>query len=785
MTIELADKRPPLSDIHPMRALYLIPTADSKTLMVQSPRDWDKNMIAFISNCLVKDARKRPSADEILTQPFMEKYEAIGNTERSKIIVNLIKTAAEEKRRRTQGPTKRQSVAVPQFQDEVDSDEEVNEFEAFEEQQPKPQQPQQQQALAQHGQQQKMHIAAVPDAKMTAPTVSISAAVDVFKSNGSTPPESTSSSKSSSSMLNPIKSGLMNIFRIRSKTNEDNKVIFEDSDNLPELVDITNDKGATGQGNDKEPTKLNVPSVESNKSSAASSPAPEKKDQVTDLINKNQFALVSLRISDPSLPYQLVPLDISLKGEILCADSLRFYALDVKGTRMLFHFMLLGTEKGLIVADITHHQNFKDGTYQYPAGSQRCRILFKNTRVRQLQVLEDYCVCLALAGKSNQIRAYQLSSLRKLIRFVFGLGTPKGEENDGDDEERLAPNHEEEDVPETPSFWAQDFEKVYGTKDTQLFTITRTRATIYLGAIMKNSVTVYEWAKLPYLKFMKVKDFWVPETPKSMDILHNGKIVTDLIFVYDREANYIEFESSQVKEIAVSQDIQQKLAKDVQKDKDQMKWFSWIQLNDEPPQSADNPSSIPTWYNTMKSMKPGQQNAQRDPRFFLATYGNQTRVVDEYGELKSEGIPLKIQPSIEWNHAQSDKKKDEGLQQAAINRLILLNSFYAAGIHKNFVEICNLQTGKLIQTIKSTAGLRVLCPPPGSDNGERRRGKLFVSSYNKKKKASQIYWLKETGYDLNRFEKEMSKNDKIQKSNKVLGTGTVLKGNYSNTDAAA
>ena len=34
--IELADKNPPFSDIHPMRALYLIPQADPSKFMVRA-----------------------------------------------------------------------------------------------------------------------------------------------------------------------------------------------------------------------------------------------------------------------------------------------------------------------------------------------------------------------------------------------------------------------------------------------------------------------------------------------------------------------------------------------------------------------------------------------------------------------------------------------------------------------------------------------------------------------------------------------------------------------------
>ncbi|KAI9348493.1 kinase-like domain-containing protein, partial [Obelidium mucronatum] len=68
--IEIADKNPPLSDIHPMRALHLIP---SSNLGLAKPKNWTKVFVDFIASCLVKDPVKRPSAKEILQHPFMQK----------------------------------------------------------------------------------------------------------------------------------------------------------------------------------------------------------------------------------------------------------------------------------------------------------------------------------------------------------------------------------------------------------------------------------------------------------------------------------------------------------------------------------------------------------------------------------------------------------------------------------------------------------------------------------------------------------------------------------------
>lgn len=62
--IEMVDLNPPLSDFHPLRALYLIPTSPPPTL--QNAKKYSKEFNDFIATCLLKDPSKRPSAKEML-----------------------------------------------------------------------------------------------------------------------------------------------------------------------------------------------------------------------------------------------------------------------------------------------------------------------------------------------------------------------------------------------------------------------------------------------------------------------------------------------------------------------------------------------------------------------------------------------------------------------------------------------------------------------------------------------------------------------------------------------
>ncbi len=67
---ELAVGQPPLADIHPMRAIFLIPTGPAPTL--PNPENYSPEFNDFLRVCLQKDPSKRPSADELLKHPFLQ-----------------------------------------------------------------------------------------------------------------------------------------------------------------------------------------------------------------------------------------------------------------------------------------------------------------------------------------------------------------------------------------------------------------------------------------------------------------------------------------------------------------------------------------------------------------------------------------------------------------------------------------------------------------------------------------------------------------------------------------
>ncbi|XP_029028530.1 misshapen-like kinase 1 isoform X4 [Betta splendens] len=66
--IEMAEGAPPLCDMHPMRALFLIPRNPPPKL---KSKKWSKKFIDFIEGCLVKTYPSRPSTEQLLKHSFI------------------------------------------------------------------------------------------------------------------------------------------------------------------------------------------------------------------------------------------------------------------------------------------------------------------------------------------------------------------------------------------------------------------------------------------------------------------------------------------------------------------------------------------------------------------------------------------------------------------------------------------------------------------------------------------------------------------------------------------
>lgn len=67
--LEMAEGKPPYGDIHPMRAIFMIPTKPPPSL--RELNKWSPEFIDFVNRCLVKNPEERASASDMLNHDFI------------------------------------------------------------------------------------------------------------------------------------------------------------------------------------------------------------------------------------------------------------------------------------------------------------------------------------------------------------------------------------------------------------------------------------------------------------------------------------------------------------------------------------------------------------------------------------------------------------------------------------------------------------------------------------------------------------------------------------------
>ncbi|XP_053099400.1 serine/threonine-protein kinase 4 isoform X4 [Hemicordylus capensis] len=73
--IEMAEGKPPYADIHPMRAIFMIPTNPPPTF--RKPEVWSDEFTDFVKQCLVKCPEQRATATQLLQHPFVKNAKGV------------------------------------------------------------------------------------------------------------------------------------------------------------------------------------------------------------------------------------------------------------------------------------------------------------------------------------------------------------------------------------------------------------------------------------------------------------------------------------------------------------------------------------------------------------------------------------------------------------------------------------------------------------------------------------------------------------------------------------
>ncbi|KNE67785.1 STE/STE20 protein kinase [Allomyces macrogynus ATCC 38327] len=402
-----------------------------------------------------------------------------------------------------------------------------------------------------------------------------------------------------------------------------------------------------------------------------------------------------------------------LDEEILCSDFVGPH-------------LLLGTDKGLLVADLTSTQE-----------QQTFVFCIRGVRFKQLAVLEDYGVLVARCGKNDHVRQYRLSSIRKLIKMA--LTGDKGEEANGGAPGGAAAGAGVTPSPSTASGMGglfgsrsahqgvdgssnplEDFIKIPSTKDSTNFVIERTAGSIFMLVLIKNDMTLYEWAKDPYLRFMKVKAFWLPEQPRFLAIFHDGYFVRDLLVTYTGEANLVNVEDAKVTELAVGQDFKKHGGgEDGSPAKSDERWRTFDQLPIEANVFQTMRMTVRRQASVNRKIAAavspyqdgGTQVIPESKRRYLATFGLVTYIVDVRAQ------PVPNSPAFKWTKYPS--------------KLLVVPGLYIIAVCENSVEICDIKTGEKLQVIQHSAALRFLCD---------KNGRLVIATH-KKRRAFQVFIL--------------------------------------------
>lgn len=69
--LEMAEGKPPYGDIHPMRAIFMIPTKPPPSF--REPDRWSPEFIDFVQKCLVKNPEQRAISGELLNHDFIKR----------------------------------------------------------------------------------------------------------------------------------------------------------------------------------------------------------------------------------------------------------------------------------------------------------------------------------------------------------------------------------------------------------------------------------------------------------------------------------------------------------------------------------------------------------------------------------------------------------------------------------------------------------------------------------------------------------------------------------------
>lgn len=384
-------------------------------------------------------------------------------------------------------------------------------------------------------------------------------------------------------------------------------------------------------------------------------------------------------------------------------------------------YLLLGADRGLYFVDLAG------------VGQLEPHPLIRNVRFKKIEISLRFNILIGLSGKHDHVRQYSLPAIRKLILYLQGQDPILLESLDFtvpihdikqeswcDSEYKTAHSAQNNTEISLVALWTNDFIKLTNTALSKDFIITETEKTAFMSVIFKQEVMLLEWAYQPYNRFMKLKGFWMPESPKFIEISQDGIAAKYIYIGYSNELNLIHIDDSNVKQIKVHSEFSQTESKKRWRNYSQYPFSeSRIEQMVESNKGMMRPSGKSKLGAAVSNtVEHGIESAEH---LFFATYNRITKTVNKFGE------PVLVKGASGWKAGKQWAESVVALIQRPFETLI--------GVGKNMVEIVDWDTVEVLQRlhVDASGSLKVIGSGVNST----------VISVSGKKKGSMLYLMGE------------------------------------------
>uniref|UniRef100_A0A8D3CEB3 non-specific serine/threonine protein kinase n=1 Tax=Scophthalmus maximus TaxID=52904 RepID=A0A8D3CEB3_SCOMX len=460
--LEMAEGAPPLCDMHPMRALFLIPRNAPPKL---KSKKWSKRFLSFVDNCLVKNHLHRPATDALLRHAFIRD---LANERQVRIMLkdHLDRTRKKREKEYEYSGSEEEDDEVTEEEGEPRqqlAEQERYKLQLVADRQKRIQQQHEQRQKLEDHQHQHQHQHQYQHQQPSA----------ARRSHRTLPKDQTQ-------LLS-----LQHDHRHRERERERERQRQREKP-VAAVQKLTAKSGSTAVAAAAATAVVSSPTGKNTSSSSSflsfidprlipmSSPPQSpsehisggKGEPIIKRENHRKGSVVNVNptnIRPQSDSPEIRKYKKKFNTEVLCAG--------LWGVNLL-----VGTENGLWLLD--------------RSGQGKVYSLISRRRFQQMDVLEGLNVLITISGKKNKLRLYYLSWLRNKILH-----------NDPEVEKR------------------QGWTSVGDLEGCVHYKVVRYEKIKFLVIALKNAVEVYAWAPKPYHKFMAFKSFRsLPQRPLSVDL---------------------------------------------------------------------------------------------------------------------------------------------------------------------------------------------------------------------------------------------------------------------------